>query len=68
MPFRYQALGEMLSLGIDDAVLNGLGIKFAGPAAVLARRLVYLYRFPTWSHQLTVGFNWLAQPLLNLFK
>ncbi|MGA1621658.1 MAG: NAD(P)/FAD-dependent oxidoreductase [Synechocystis sp.] len=68
LPFRYQALGEMLSLGIDDAVLNGLGIKFAGPAAVLARRLVYLYRFPTWSHQLTVGFNWLAQPLLNLFK
>lgn len=68
LPFRYQALGEMLSLGIDDAVLNGLGIKFAGPAAVLARRLVYLYRFPTWSHQLTVGFNWLAQPLLKLFK
>ncbi|MFN9175983.1 MAG: NAD(P)/FAD-dependent oxidoreductase [Synechocystis sp.] len=68
LPFRYQALGEMLSLGIDDAVLNGLGLKFSGPAAVLARRLVYLYRFPTWQHQLTVGFNWLAQPLLKLFK
>ncbi|MFM1843580.1 MAG: dehydrogenase [Cyanobacteriota bacterium] len=68
LPFRYQALGEMLSLGIDDAVLNGLGLKFSGPAAVLARRLIYLYRFPTWQHQLTVGFNWLAQPLLKLLK
>ncbi|MEB3160222.1 MAG: NAD(P)/FAD-dependent oxidoreductase [Synechocystis sp.] len=68
LPFRYQALGEMLTLGIDDAVLNGLGIKFSGPAAVLARRLVYLYRFPTWQHQLMVGFNWLAQPLLKLLK
>lgn len=68
LPFRYQALGEMISLGIDDAALSGLGIKLSGPAAVLARRLVYLYRFPTWHHQLTVGANWLAQPLLQLFK
>jgi NADH dehydrogenase len=65
LPFRYQALGEMLSLGVDEAVLNGLGIKLSGPAAVLVRRLVYLYRFPTWSHQLTVGFNWLTRPLLT---
>ncbi len=68
LPFRYQALGEMLALGTDAAVLSGLGIKLSGPAAVLARRLVYLYRFPTWQHQLTVGFNWLTQPLLNLLK
>jgi NADH dehydrogenase len=68
LPFRYQALGEMLALGTDDAALSGLGIKLSGPAAVLARRLVYLYRFPTWQHQLTVGFNWLTRPLLNLLK
>ena len=68
LPFRYQALGEMLTLGTDDAVLNGLGVKLSGSAAVLARRLVYLYRFPTWQHQLTVGMNWLAKPLLSLFE
>ena len=68
LPFRYQALGEMLTLGTDDAVLNGLGVKLSGSAAVLARRLVYLYRFPTWQHQLTVGMNWLTQPLLSLFE
>jgi NADH dehydrogenase len=68
LPFRYQALGEMLSLGREDATLSGLGLKLTGPAAAIARRLVYLYRLPTWQHQLTVGFNWLAQPLLTLLK
>lgn len=68
LPFRYQALGEMLSLGIEDATLSGLGLKLTGPAAAIARRLIYLYRLPTWQHQLTVGFNWLAQPLLSFLK
>ncbi len=68
LEFRYQALGEMLSLGTDTAALSGMGLKLSGPAAVIARRLVYLYRFPTWQHQLTVGFNWLAQPLLAWLK
>jgi NADH dehydrogenase len=68
LPFRYQALGEMLSLGTNTAALSGLGLHLSGPAAVLARRLVYLYRFPTWQHQLTVGLNWLTQPLLKLLQ
>ncbi len=68
LPFRYQALGEMLTLGIDNATINGLGIKLNGTPAAIARRLIYLYRLPTWQHQLTVGFNWLTQPLLELFK
>lgn len=68
LPFRYQALGEMLTLGIDNATINGLGIKLNGTPAAIARRLIYLYRLPTWQHQLTVGFNWLTQPLLEFFK
>jgi NADH dehydrogenase len=68
LPFRYQALGEMLTLGIDNATINGLGIKLNGTPAAIARRLIYLYRLPTWQHQLTVGFNWLTQPLVELFK
>jgi len=68
LPFRYQALGEMLTLGIDNATINGLGIKLNGTPAAIARRLIYLYRLPTWQHQLTVGFNWLTQPLLEIFK
>ncbi len=65
LPFRYQPLGEMLSLGVDAATLTGLGLQLTGPGAYLARRLAYLYRLPTLQHQLTVGLNWLTRPLLN---
>jgi len=66
LPFRYQNLGEMMTLGTDNATLAGLGIKLDGPLAHIARRLAYLYRMPTLEHQLKVGLNWLAQPLLEL--
>ncbi|MGL5035241.1 MAG: hypothetical protein ACRC6M_15740 [Microcystaceae cyanobacterium] len=32
------------------------------------RCLIYLYRFPTWQQQLTVGLNCLTQPLMALLK
>ncbi len=47
LPFQYQKLGEMLSLGVDNATLTGLGIKLDGPLAYLARRLAYLC-YPHW--------------------
>lgn len=66
--FRYTNLGEMMTLGHNNAVLSGLGVQLDGPLAYLARRLVYLYRLPTLEHQLTVGFNWLTQPLVKLLS
>jgi len=66
LPFRYQPLGEMMTLGIDNATFTGLGIKLDGYLAYLVRRLAYLYRFPTLEHQLKVGFNWLVRPLIDL--
>lgn len=68
LPFRYQHLGEMMTLGTDNATLTGLGLKLDGVFAHLARRLAYLYRMPTLDHQVKVGLNWIAQPLLNLLK
>ena len=65
LPFRYQHLGEMLALGINNATLSGLGLQLNGPVAHAMRRLAYLYRMPTWNHQLKVGLNWIAQPLLS---
>ncbi len=65
LPFRYQALGEMLALGIDNATLNGLGMELNGPLAYLTRRLIYLYRLPTLKHQLNVGLSWMVQPLVE---
>jgi demethylphylloquinone reductase len=63
LPFRYQALGEMMTLGTDNATLAGLGLKLEGPMAHVARRLIYLYRMPTLDHQIKVGLNWIAQPI-----
>ncbi|HEY9812231.1 MAG TPA: NAD(P)/FAD-dependent oxidoreductase [Candidatus Sericytochromatia bacterium] len=68
LPFRYQNLGEMMTLGMDNATLSGLGLKLEGNLAYIARRLAYLYRMPSLNHQLKVGFNWIAQPLLKFLS
>ena len=68
LTFRYQPLGEMMTLGMDNATINGLGLKLDGPMAYIARRLIYLYRLPTLKHQLTVGFNWITQPIVELLS
>ncbi|CDN16679.1 NADH dehydrogenase [Richelia intracellularis] len=68
LPFQYQNLGEMMALGVDDATLTGLGLSLQGPLASVARRLAYLYRMPTLDHQLRVGFNWLARPLMDILS
>jgi NADH dehydrogenase len=66
LPFRYINLGEMMTLGTDNATLTGLGIKLDGQFAHLTRRLIYLYRFPTFDHQIRVAFNWMTRPLQDL--
>lgn len=68
LTFRYQPLGEMMTLGIDNATINGLGLSLDGSLAYVARRLIYLYRLPTLKHQLTVGLNWITQPLVELLS
>jgi demethylphylloquinone reductase len=65
LPFRYYHLGEMMTLGTDNATLTGLGIQLNGPFAHIARRLAYFYRLPTLEHQLKVGFNWITRPLVE---
>ncbi|MEH2449078.1 MAG: NAD(P)/FAD-dependent oxidoreductase [Nostoc sp.] len=65
LPFHYQQLGEMMTLGIENATLTGLGIKLDGRLASVARRIAYLYRLPTLDHQLKVGFNWLVRPIIE---
>ena len=68
LPFRYQPLGEMMALGIDNAALSGLGLQLNGSVAYIARRLIYLYRLPNLQHQLRVGLNWITQPLVELLS
>ena len=68
LPFRYHNLGEMMTLGLDNATLTGLGVKLDGQVAHILRRLIYLYRLPTLDHQLKVGFNWMTQPLREMLS
>jgi len=68
LPFRYQHLGEMMTLGTDRATLTGLGLNLEGLPAHLARRLAYLYRLPTLEHQIRVGLNWIGRPLQDLLS
>ncbi|KAM3114446.1 NAD(P)/FAD-dependent oxidoreductase [Phormidesmis sp. 146-33] len=66
LPFRYQYLGEMMTLGIDNATLTGLGVQLEGSLAYVARRLAYLNRMPTLKHQLRVGLNWVTKPIVDV--
>lgn len=68
LPFRYQPLGEMMTLGIDNATLTSMGLKLEGLPAVMARRLTYLYRMPTLDHQIRVGLNWITQPIASILS
>ncbi|PSB04209.1 NAD(P)/FAD-dependent oxidoreductase [Merismopedia glauca] len=68
LPFRYVNLGEMMTLGKDNATLSGLGVQLKGSVAQTIRRLTYLYRMPNTNHQLKVGFNWVNQPFLELLR
>ena len=58
-PFRFEDRGEMLSLGIGDATLTGMGITLAGPLAFGIRRATYLTRLPGLSLGLRAAGSWL---------
>jgi len=66
LPFRYQNTGEMLILGNDFASISSMDVKLNGQLAYTLRRLIYLYRMPNLDHQLRVGVNWMANPILEL--
>jgi NADH:ubiquinone reductase (non-electrogenic) len=58
--FRWNDLGEMMSLGVGEACLCGSGLTLAGPAAYQLRRLAYLTRLPGLPHQMRVAAGWMA--------
>ena len=60
LPFRYENLGEMLSLGPDSASIAALAeaVRLSGPLASAARRAVYAARMPTGSQAAKVGLSW----------
>lgn len=57
--FRYLHLGEMMTLGVNDAAVSSFGLHIKGRPAFLFRKLVYLIRMPTLHHRLKVVLSWL---------
>jgi len=49
LPFKFLNLGEMMTLGSDDATISTLGgnVELSGPVASWLRRWIYAVRMPT---------------------
>ncbi|KAL7485334.1 hypothetical protein ACHAW6_010929 [Cyclotella cf. meneghiniana] len=56
LPFTYLNLGEMLTLGRNDATISTFGgIEIDGPGASWLRRLIYAVRMPTARQRLSAA-------------
>ena len=58
-PFRYLYLGDMLALGKEVAIVSSFGLNLEGKLASIVRRLVYIFRLPTFRHRWQVLINFL---------
>uniref|UniRef100_A0A1D1XKE9 demethylphylloquinone reductase n=1 Tax=Anthurium amnicola TaxID=1678845 RepID=A0A1D1XKE9_9ARAE len=64
LPFRFQNLGEMMTLGTNDAAITPSfieGLTLDGPVGHAARKIAYLLRLPTDEHRVKVAISWLAK-------
>lgn len=57
-PFRFRPLGQLCAIGGHNAVAEFLGLHISGFVAWFLWRSVYLFKLPTLSHQVKVGFDW----------
>ncbi len=58
-PFEFHDYGEMLSLGIGEATITGLGLTLAGSLAFRIRRMAYLTRMPNFALGIRSAGAWL---------
>ncbi|WCJ37726.1 Alternative NAD(P)H-ubiquinone oxidoreductase C1 chloroplastic/mitochondrial [Euphorbia peplus] len=68
LPFRFQNLGEMMTLGTNDAAISPSfieGLTLEGPIGHAARKIAYLIRLPTDEHRLKVGISWLTKSAID---
>ncbi|KAJ1258582.1 hypothetical protein BS78_10G086700 [Paspalum vaginatum] len=68
LPFRFQNLGEMMTLGRNDAAITANfieGLTLEGPLGHAARKLVYCLRMPTDEHRVKVGISWFTKTAID---
>ncbi|HVU16495.1 MAG TPA: FAD-dependent oxidoreductase [Candidatus Didemnitutus sp.] len=57
-PFYFKILGQLCSIGGHKAVAEMFGFRLSGFWAWFAWRGVYLFKLPSWSRRVQVGFDW----------
>jgi len=57
-PFTFKVLGQLCSIGGHSAVAEMFGFKLSGFWAWFTWRGVYLFKLPSWSRRIQVGFDW----------
>jgi len=67
LPFEFQDNGEMISLGIGEASISGLGVTLSGKLAFEARRLIYTSKLPDINESLKSVSSWIFQKK-SIFK
>ncbi|PIA47438.1 hypothetical protein AQUCO_01400238v1 [Aquilegia coerulea] len=68
LPFRFQNLGEMMTLGRNDAAITPSfieGLTLDGPIGHAARKIAYLIRLPTDEHKVKVGISWFTKSAIE---
>ncbi|KAF0908719.1 hypothetical protein E2562_028155 [Oryza meyeriana var. granulata] len=68
LPFRFQNLGEMMTLGRSDAAITASfteGLTLEGPLGHAARKIVYCLRMPTDEHRVKVGISWFTKSAVD---
>jgi len=59
--------GEMISLGIGEASISGLGVTLSGKLAFEARRVIYASKLPDITESLKSASSWIFQKK-SIFK
>ncbi|MDB6164989.1 MAG: Pyridine nucleotide-disulfide oxidoreductase, FAD/NAD(P)-binding domain protein, partial [Lacunisphaera sp.] len=57
-PFSFKVLGQLCSIGGHSAVAEMFGFRLSGFLAWFTWRGVYLFKLPSWSRRVQVGFDW----------
>ena len=57
-PFSFRVLGQLCSIGGHSAVAEMFGLKLSGFIAWFVWRGVYLFKLPSLSRRMQVGFDW----------
>ena len=67
LPFKFKDNGEMMSLGIGEATISGLGLTFSGKLAYDLRRIIYASKMPKIEKSLKSTTSWFLEKK-SIFK